>query len=58
MWSKFAWNNAPTNEIKYVEVGFLYFRYLQLKDNGDESDANKILEQINLIAPNFLDTKK
>jgi len=51
-------SELPTNEIKYVEVGFLYFRYLQLKDNGNESDANKILEQINLIAPNFLKTKK
>jgi len=44
----------PPNELKYVEVGFLYFRYLQLKDHGNERDANKILDQINFLAPNFL----
>jgi spermidine synthase len=47
-------SELPSNELKYVEVGFLYFRYLQLKDNGNENDANKILNQIHSLAPNFL----
>jgi len=51
-------SEIPINEIKYVEVGLLYFRYLQLKNSGKEIDANKTLEKINLIAPNFLDLKK
>tara|TARA_R110000868_G_scaffold67368_1_gene200100 strand:- start:45288 stop:47876 length:2589 start_codon:yes stop_codon:yes gene_type:complete len=47
-------SDLPSNEIKYVEVGLLYFRYLQLKNNGNKSDANDILDKINRIAPNFL----
>ncbi|NOY47142.1 MAG: hypothetical protein GXO84_02840 [Chlorobi bacterium] len=44
----------PVNEIKYIEVGLKYFRYLQLIKEGKENDANILLKQINLLAPNFL----
>ena len=47
-------SELPPNELKYVEVGLLYFRYLQLKDNGNESEANKTLDKINFLVPNFL----
>tara|TARA_R110002049_G_scaffold135233_7_gene294784 strand:- start:4 stop:2538 length:2535 start_codon:yes stop_codon:yes gene_type:complete len=46
-------SELPSNEIKYVEVGLLYFQYLQLISDGKRVEANKILKQIQLIAPNF-----
>uniref|UniRef100_UPI004048A3AE spermidine synthase n=1 Tax=Mariniflexile sp. TaxID=1979402 RepID=UPI004048A3AE len=46
-------SNLPSYEIKYAEVGLLYFQYLQLFSNGKRVEANKILKQIQLIAPNF-----
>lgn len=48
-------SELPPNEIKYVEIGFLYFQYLQLISNNSRSEADKILEQIHIIAPNFLE---
>jgi spermidine synthase len=47
-------SELPVNEIKYIDVGLKYFRYLQLIKEGKESDANILFEQINLLAPNFL----
>ena len=44
----------PANEIKYIEVGLKYFRYLQLINEGKENDAKILLKEINFLAPNFL----
>jgi spermidine synthase len=51
-------SNLPQSEIKYVEVGLKYFRYLQFINEGKESEANTILSQIHLLAPGFLKTKQ
>ena len=45
----------PPEEIKYVEVGLLYFRYLQLIKANKKNEANILLEKIQLLAPDFLD---
>ena len=47
-------SEMPINEIKYVKVGLLYFRYLQLIKERKESDAKTVLDQINLLAPTFI----
>jgi spermidine synthase len=49
-------SNLPTNEIKYVNVGLLYYKYLMLIESGKENEAKSIFEQINLLVPNFLKT--
>jgi len=48
-------SDLPPSEIRYVEVGLQYFRYLQLITEGKESEANSVLEQIHLLAPDFLE---
>tara|TARA_R110001583_G_scaffold34424_1_gene115654 strand:+ start:5882 stop:8455 length:2574 start_codon:yes stop_codon:yes gene_type:complete len=47
-------SKLPPSEIKYVKVGLLYFKYLQLTNSGKENEASAILEQIHQLAPNFL----
>ncbi|WP_456420403.1 fused MFS/spermidine synthase [Lutibacter sp.] len=51
-------SNLPQSEIKYVEIGLKYFRYLQFINEGKENEANTILSQIHLLDPNFLKTKE
>ncbi|MCF6359634.1 MAG: fused MFS/spermidine synthase, partial [Cyclobacteriaceae bacterium] len=46
--------NLPTNELKYVEVGLLYFRYQKLIVDKKIQEADSVLKQINVIAPSFL----
>ncbi len=45
----------PSSEIRYVQVGLLYYRYLMSVEAGRDNGAKAILEQINLLAPSFLD---
>jgi spermidine synthase len=47
-------SNLPTNEIKYVTIGLLYYRYLMLTADKKEEEAAQILNQINTLAPDFL----
>lgn len=49
--------DLPSNEIKYVEVGLLYYRYLQLISDGKKREADNIFRRINLLAPDFLKEK-
>ena len=52
-------SELPTNEIKYVDVGLKYFRYLRLVSEGKDDEASSILKEINVLAPDFLkETKK
>ncbi len=44
----------PQSEIKYVQVGLLYYRYLMLLTEKKEEKAKKVLEQIEIIAPDFI----
>lgn len=43
-----------SNEKRYVTVGLLYYRYLHFKAAGKMSKADSLREQINIIAPGFL----
>ena len=47
-------SELPQEEIKYVKVGFLYYRYLMLLNEGKKNEAKDILEQIEILAPNFI----
>jgi spermidine synthase len=47
-------SELPPEEIRYVKVGLLYYRYQMLVAAGKDNDAKNILEQINLLAPDFL----
>jgi spermidine synthase len=47
-------SNLPPGEIRYVEVGLQYYRYLQLTAAGEKSEADTVLEQIRVLAPDFL----
>jgi spermidine synthase len=47
-------SKLPPSELNYVKVGLLYFRYLQFINEENESEANNILEQIQLLASDFL----
>ena len=47
-------SNLPPSEIRYVEVGLQYYRYLQLIAAGKENEADSVLEQIRVLAPDFL----
>ncbi|WP_221930760.1 fused MFS/spermidine synthase [Changchengzhania lutea] len=51
-------SKLPPRELKYVKVGLKYFRYLQLISDGNEIEAESILEQIHLLSPGFLKRKK
>ena len=44
----------PPNEIRYVKVGLLYYRYQMFIAAGKDNEAKKVLEQIHLLAPDFL----
>ncbi|MEQ9424089.1 MAG: fused MFS/spermidine synthase [Cyclobacteriaceae bacterium] len=44
----------PSNEIKYVRAGLLYYIYHHLLDQGRENEAKEILGQIRGLAPDFL----
>jgi spermidine synthase len=44
----------PDHEVRYVEVGLLYFRHQQLVTAGKQKEAEEILTKIRLIAPDFL----
>jgi spermidine synthase len=46
--------NLPAHEVRYVQVGLLYFGYQQLILAGDNKNADILLGQIRLIAPDFL----
>ncbi len=46
--------DLPPRERRYVEVGFLYYRYLLLKAAGDTGEeSEKILARITELAPDF-----
>ncbi|MEQ8648819.1 MAG: hypothetical protein RIC06_16635, partial [Cyclobacteriaceae bacterium] len=45
--------NMPSQELKYIEVGHLYFNYLLVK-NEDVEKADSILMEIRTLAPDFL----
>lgn len=47
-------SDLPEKEKKYVEVGHLYFRYLQLLAAGKNTDATLIFEKIRTLSPTFL----
>jgi len=47
-------SNLPEAELKYIEVGLLYFRYQHLVSTMNQTEAEVLLKQINQIAPNFL----
>jgi spermidine synthase len=47
-------SELPPEEIKYVKVGLLYYRYLMLLAEDKNNEAQNILDQIHLVAPNFL----
>jgi len=47
-------SNLPPNEIKYVEVGLLFFQYQGLISEGKKQEASLIREKINILAPEFL----
>jgi len=47
-------SDLPASEILFVEVGLKYFHYQQLIAAGKEGEANRVLEQIRLLAPDFL----
>jgi spermidine synthase len=51
-------SDLPSSEIRYVEVGLQYYRYLQLIAAGKQSKANTVLEQIRVLAPDFLKESK
>ncbi len=44
----------PPSEIRYVEAGLLYHRYLQLIAGGKGSEAERVLERLRASAPGFL----
>ena len=44
----------PPEELRYVDVGLLYFRYLQLNEAGNKGGADSLLVKINNLAPDFL----
>jgi spermidine synthase len=49
----------PENEIKYVEVGLQYYKYLQLKTENKNNEADSVRTEIQTLAPGFLtDTVK
>ncbi len=50
-------SNLPKEEIRFVEVGSLYHRYIQYVNAGEKDKAKKIREQIHLLAPDFLKTE-
>ena len=45
--------NLPPEEIRYVRAGMLYAEYLQLSRSGRQSEANKLLNQIRTLTPDF-----
>ncbi|SNZ01342.1 fused MFS/spermidine synthase [Flagellimonas pacifica] len=47
-------SGLPSDEIKFVEVGALYYRYLQHVGEGKDEKAKKIRDQIRSLAPGFL----
>ncbi len=51
--------DLPSRERRYVEVGYLYYRYLQLKAAGDAGEEmEKLKAKIAELAPNFAIGKK
>ena len=47
-------SNLPPDEIRYVKVGSLYHRYIQLINAGKDKEAKIVLERIQLLVPDFL----
>ncbi len=47
-------SGLPEQELRYVEVGLLYYRYLQARAAGQPEKAERIRERIRKIAPDFL----
>lgn len=47
-------SGLPIDEIKFVEVGALYFRYLQYIDQRKDVMAKKTYDKIQTLAPGFL----
>jgi len=47
-------SDLPPNEVRYVEAGLQYYRYLQLRAAGRENKADSVLKRIRTIAPDFL----
>ena len=47
-------SNLPPDEIRYVKIGSLYHRYIQLINVGKDKEAKIVLERIQLLAPDFL----
>ena len=50
-------SNLAEEEIRFVKVGALYHRYLRYVSTGEEDKAKKIREQIQFLAPDFLQTE-
>jgi spermidine synthase len=46
--------DLPASEIRYVEVGLQYYRYLQLTEAGTKREADNLLGRIRALAPDFL----
>ncbi|WP_457611138.1 fused MFS/spermidine synthase [Lutibacter sp.] len=49
-------HDLPPEEIKYVTIGLLYYRYLMLVADKKDVEALLILKKINTLAPDFLNT--
>jgi spermidine synthase len=47
-------SELPATEIRYVEVGRLYYRHLLMKAEGRDSEADSLLYRIQSLAPEFL----
>jgi spermidine synthase len=48
--------DLPQSEVRYAEVGLLYFRYLRSIETGDRAKAEELLERIADQAPDFAAT--
>ncbi len=47
-------SELPPDEKKYIKVGMLYSRYIELFSKGKKNEAKLVEQQIKKIAPNFL----
>ena len=44
----------PESELRYVQVGYLYFQYLLAKSTNNTTQAQVIMDEIHSRAPNFM----
>ena len=51
-------SELPEYERNYVKVGYLYYNYLMMVSENKNTEANKLLNQINTLAPGFLNGSK